>query len=52
MDEIKKEITYNLGLAYLANGDGTTALNEFKKIYEFDMAYRDVAARVESSYGG
>jgi len=52
MDEIKKEITYNLGLAYLANGEGTTALNEFKKIYEFDMAYRDVAARVESSYGG
>jgi tetratricopeptide (TPR) repeat protein len=52
MDELKKEITYNLGLAYTANGENKLALDEFKKIYEFDMAYRDVAARVESSYGG
>jgi tetratricopeptide (TPR) repeat protein len=51
MDELKKEITYNLGLAHMANGEKGPALEEFKKIYEFDMAYRDVAARVESSYG-
>ena len=31
---------------------GHLSVDEFKKIYEFDMAYRDVAARVESSYGG
>jgi tetratricopeptide (TPR) repeat protein len=52
MDELKKEITYNLGLAYTANGENAHALEEFKKIYEYDMAYRDVATRVESSYGG
>jgi tetratricopeptide (TPR) repeat protein len=50
-DELKKEITYNLGLCYEANGEREPALNEFKKIYEVDMAYRDVDARVESSYG-
>jgi tetratricopeptide (TPR) repeat protein len=51
MDELKKEITYNLGVAFEANQDAAPALEEFKKIYEVDMAYRDVAARVESSYG-
>ena len=51
MDDLKKEITYNLGLAQERNGDATSALDQFKKIYEVDMAYRDVAARVESSYG-
>jgi tetratricopeptide (TPR) repeat protein len=51
MDELKKEITYNLGLSYEANGEGSPALDQFKKIYEVDMSYRDVAARVESSYG-
>lgn len=50
MDELKKEITYNLGLAYEANGESAPALDQFKKIYEVDMAYRDVASRVESSY--
>jgi tetratricopeptide (TPR) repeat protein len=50
MDELKKEITYNLGLAHEANGDRAQALEQFKKIYEVDMAYRDVASRVESSY--
>ena len=52
MDELKKEITYNLGLALEANGEAAQALDQFKKIYEVDMAYRDVAPRVESSYGG
>lgn len=51
MDELKKEITYNLGLAYEANGEAGPSLEQFKKIYEVDMAYRDVAPRVEASYG-
>ncbi|MCE0497020.1 MAG: tetratricopeptide repeat protein [Methylacidiphilales bacterium] len=51
MNEIKKEIVYNLGLAYEAIKQPEKALEEcWKKIYEFDMAYRDVAQRVESSY--
>ncbi len=51
MDEIKKEITYNLGLAYEAIKQPEKSLEQWKKIYEVDMGYRDVAQRVESSYG-
>jgi tetratricopeptide (TPR) repeat protein len=52
MDEIKKDISYNLGLAYEVNKQTDKALDQWKKIYEVDMTYRDVAARVEASYGG
>lgn len=51
MDEIKKEIVYNLGLAYEATKQADKALEQWKKIYEHDMSYRDVSARVEASYG-
>lgn len=51
MDELKKEITYNLGLAYEAYQQSDKALEQWKKIYEVDMGYRDVAQRVEASYG-
>lgn len=51
MDELKKEITYNLGLAYEASKQSDKALEQWKKIYEVDMGYRDVAQRVEDSYG-
>jgi tetratricopeptide (TPR) repeat protein len=52
MDEVKKEITYNLGLAYEAAKQPEKALDQWKKIYEVDMTYRDVSERVEASYGG
>jgi tetratricopeptide (TPR) repeat protein len=52
MDELKKEIVYNLGLAYEALKQPEKALEQFKEIYEHDMSYRDVAKRVEDSYGG
>ena len=52
MDEIKKEITYNLGTAYETAKNADKALDQWKMIYEYDMTYRDVAARVEASYGG
>jgi tetratricopeptide (TPR) repeat protein len=52
MDELKKEIVYNLGVAYEVSKQSEKALDQWKKIYEFDMGYRDVAARVEASYGG
>jgi tetratricopeptide (TPR) repeat protein len=51
MDEIKKEISYNLGLAYEANKQPDKALDQWKKIYEIDMSHKDVATRVEASYG-
>jgi tetratricopeptide (TPR) repeat protein len=52
MDELKKEIVYNLGLVYEMIKQPEKALDQWKKIYEVDMGYRDVAARVEASYGG
>ena len=50
MDEMKKEIVYNLGVIYERMGDGAKALGCMKQIYEVDYGYRDVARRVESSY--
>jgi tetratricopeptide (TPR) repeat protein len=50
MDEMKKEIVYNLGLVYERMGDMEKALACMKQIYEVDYGYRDVAQRVESSY--
>jgi tetratricopeptide (TPR) repeat protein len=50
MDELKKEIVYNLGLAYEAAHQPEKALEQWKKIYGHDSRYRDVAERVEASY--
>jgi tetratricopeptide (TPR) repeat protein len=51
MDALKKELIYNLGCILEESGKKDEALAEFKKIYEVDYQYRDVAQRVESSYG-
>ena len=51
MDAMKKEIVYNLGLVYEQMGDRDKAIQCMKQIYEADYGFRDVAARVESSYG-
>ncbi|HTH19847.1 MAG TPA: hypothetical protein VL912_07190, partial [Candidatus Udaeobacter sp.] len=50
MNEMKKEIVYNLGLVYERVGDQEKALACMKQLYEVDYGYRDVAQRVESSY--
>jgi tetratricopeptide (TPR) repeat protein len=50
MDEMKKEIVYNLGLIYERLGELEKSLACMKQIYEVDYGYRDVAQRVESSY--
>jgi tetratricopeptide (TPR) repeat protein len=52
MDNTKKEVLYQKGLIHDEMGDKTGALEAFKQIYEVDYGYRDVAQRVESSYGG
>jgi tetratricopeptide (TPR) repeat protein len=51
MDTTKKEIVYEIGLTSVALGKKDEALDAFKKIYEVDYGYRDVAHRVESAYG-
>jgi len=50
MDSMKKEIVYNLGLVFEQSGDTQKSVDCMKQIYEVDYGYRDVAARVESSY--
>ncbi len=50
VDEIKKEILYNLAQVLFATGQKAAAIERLKMIYEVDMAYRDVAEKVESSY--
>jgi predicted Zn-dependent protease len=51
MDGTKKEVLYEKGLIHHDMGDQAAALDAFKQIYEVDYGYRDVAQRVESSYG-
>ena len=52
MDPMKKDIVYNLGLVYEQMGDNERSIACMKQIYEIDYGYRDVAVRVEGSYGG
>ena len=51
MDATKKEIVYNLGIVYQKMGEREKYLNCMKQIYEADYGFKDVAERVESSYG-
>jgi hypothetical protein len=44
------DIVYDLGLVYGRMGNEAKSLDCMKEIYEVDYGYRDVAARVESSY--
>ena len=51
MDAVKKDLLYNLGGVYEKMGLPAKSIECLKQIYEVDYAYRDVAARVEASYG-
>ena len=51
MDAVKKDLLYNLGTVYESMEKKAESLECFKEIYEVDYGYRDVAAKVESSYG-
>jgi tetratricopeptide (TPR) repeat protein len=51
MDDLKKEITYKLGLLHERMGDKKAYIDRMKEIYDTDYGYRDVAQRVETSYG-
>jgi len=51
LDEEKKEMMYNLGNVYESMGKKDEALEQYKLIYEVDSGYKDVAAKVEASYG-
>lgn len=51
MDNLKKEIVYNLGCVLEQSGKKDEGLEQFKEIYEVDSQFKDVAERVERSYG-
>ena len=51
-DEEKKELIYNLGCVLDQMGRKEEAVEQFKLIYEVDIGYKDVAARVDAYYAG
>lgn len=50
LDEEKKTLIYALGCALEAMGKRAEALEQFKLIYEADIGFKDVAARVDAYY--
>lgn len=52
MDDTKKDALYNLALLYEKMNNQDKYLACLKEIYAVDYGYRDVAQRVEQSYGG
>ncbi|MHC4567877.1 MAG: tetratricopeptide repeat protein [Planctomycetota bacterium] len=46
-DAVAKELRYNLGNAYEQQGDADKALDVYRRIAQFDFAYKDVSARVD-----
>jgi tetratricopeptide (TPR) repeat protein len=51
-DDEKKELIYQLGIALEAMSRRSDAIEQFKQIYEIDIGFRDVAARVDAFYAG
>src|SRR5262249_54091506 len=51
-DEEKKELVYQLGCVLEKSGKREEAIEQFKQIYEMDISYKDVAAKVDAFYGG
>ena len=51
-DDEKKDLIYNLGCVLETMGKKEEAVEQFKIIYETDIGYRDVAAKVDAFYAG
>jgi tetratricopeptide (TPR) repeat protein len=49
-DDEKKDLIYELGCVLEAMGRHDEAVEQFKLIYEADIGYRDVAAKVDAYY--
>lgn len=50
LDEEKMELIYQLGLTLELMGRRNEAIEQFKQIYEVNIGFRDVAARVDAYY--
>ena len=51
-DEEKKELIYSLGCIYEKMKKPEEAIEQFKLIYEVDIGYKDIAAKVDAYYTG
>ncbi len=51
-DDEKKDLVYNLGCVLESMGKKPEAVEQFKLIYEMDIGYKDVAAKVDAFYAG
>jgi tetratricopeptide (TPR) repeat protein len=51
-DDEKKDLVYNLGCVLENMGKKEEAIEQFKLIYELDISYKDVAAKVDAFYAG
>lgn len=49
-DDEKKDLIYNLGTVLEQMGKKEEAVEQFKLIYEVDIGYKDVAAKVDAYY--
>lgn len=51
-DDEKKDLIYQLGCVLEGMGKREEAVEQFKLIYESDIGYKDVAAKVDAFYAG
>jgi tetratricopeptide (TPR) repeat protein len=51
-DDEKKDLIYNLGCVLEGMGKKEDAVEQFKIIYETDIGYKDVSAKVDAFYAG
>jgi tetratricopeptide (TPR) repeat protein len=51
-DDEKKDLIYQLGSILEKMGKKEEAIEQFKQIYEIDIGYKDVAAKVDAYYSG
>jgi tetratricopeptide (TPR) repeat protein len=49
-DDEKKELIYALGSVLEKMGKTEEAIEQYKQIYQVDMAYKDVSAKIEAYY--
>ncbi|HTB63825.1 MAG TPA: hypothetical protein VK737_09570, partial [Opitutales bacterium] len=50
MNDLKKEIIYELANCYRGNGNVEKAVEQYKNIYANDIDYKDVAAIINRFY--
>ena len=50
MDDLKKEIIYELADCFEMMGKAKEAINEYKTIYSDDIGFRDVANKINAFY--